>query len=152
MILSMKVISLGFDLDKKEALEQERNQKKEEKDSEENDPVETSPSLSNKRTRRRRNVVSPEKNEVPEQDEAFELQSGTMPSLLEFMGYAFCPGTCVFGPWTKFEDYLRLYNTPIWVRHQNLILINIYFPCLSRSNSLKRRTLKNHLLTLHFCT
>ncbi len=38
----------------------------------------------------------------------------TLPTFLEFLGYAFCPGNCVMGPWVKYEDYLRVYESPSW--------------------------------------
>lgn len=25
-----------------------------------------------------------------------------------------CPGTCIFGPWTSFNDYLSIYKQPQW--------------------------------------
>ncbi len=31
---------------------------------------------------------------------------------LNFLGYAFCPGTCVFGPWVKYSEYVDIFNSP----------------------------------------
>lgn len=36
-------------------------------------------------------------------------------------GYMFCPGNCVFGPWTSYQDYIGIYHhqpnwRPSWYR------------------------------------
>ncbi|XP_075218866.1 protein-serine O-palmitoleoyltransferase por [Lycorma delicatula] len=33
-----------------------------------------------------------------------------MPSFIEFMGYMFCVGTCIFGPWISYVEYIGLFN------------------------------------------
>ncbi|KAK3912241.1 Protein-serine O-palmitoleoyltransferase porcupine [Frankliniella fusca] len=38
----------------------------------------------------------------------------TVPSLVDFAGYVFNIGTCVFGPWVSFKDYLAIFNKPLW--------------------------------------
>jgi hypothetical protein len=38
-----------------------------------------------------------------------------MPTMVEFLGYSLCPGNCVFGPWIKYEEYVKIYEEPFWV-------------------------------------
>ncbi|XP_071445124.1 protein-serine O-palmitoleoyltransferase porcupine [Hetaerina americana] len=48
---------------------------------------------------------------------AFDTDIGTLqslPSLVEFSGYVLCVGTCVFGPWVPYRDYIAIYNKPLW--------------------------------------
>lgn len=33
-----------------------------------------------------------------------------MPSFMEFIGYMFCVGTCIFGPWISYTEYINLFN------------------------------------------
>lgn len=47
----------------------------------------------------------------------FDLDIGTIeniPEFVEYSGYMLCPGTCIFGPWTSFNDYLSIYRQPKW--------------------------------------
>ena len=49
---------------------------------------------------------------------AFETDIGTfqnIPSPVAYIGYVLNVGTCVFGPWVSYKDYLALYSKPIWV-------------------------------------
>ncbi|KAL3852132.1 hypothetical protein ACJMK2_015812 [Sinanodonta woodiana] len=44
---------------------------------------------------------------------AFDLSNGTMirfPNLFEYLGYAFCVGTVIFGPWISFNEYKNILN------------------------------------------
>ena len=71
----------------------------------------------NKRPRQRDLKRNRRFNSEQEEDAKEEEKSPleTMPSLVAYMGYALCPGTCVFGPWVKYEDYLKLFSMPRWV-------------------------------------
>lgn len=40
----------------------------------------------------------------------------TVPSPLAFAGYVFNVGTCVFGPWVSYKDYIATFDRPLWVR------------------------------------
>ena len=44
------------------------------------------------------------------------LDLGENIPLLQFLGYTFCPGNSVFGPWVKYSDYMDIYVNPRWVR------------------------------------
>lgn len=48
---------------------------------------------------------------------AFDADFGalqSLPSPAEYIGYVLCVGTCVFGPWVPYRDYLAIYNRPLW--------------------------------------
>lgn len=50
---------------------------------------------------------------------AFDADFGVLqhiPTPVQFAGYILCAGTCVFGPWVPFRDYMAIYNNkPFWV-------------------------------------
>ena len=49
---------------------------------------------------------------------AFDADFGALqclPSPAEFTGYVLCVGTCVFGPWVPYRDYISIFNKPVWV-------------------------------------
>lgn len=46
--------------------------------------------------------------------------------VLNFFGYAFCPGNCVFGPWVKYTDYVDIFNNPRWVKLLKFVLALIW--------------------------
>jgi hypothetical protein len=39
----------------------------------------------------------------------------SLPSPVEYAGYIFSVGTCVFGPWVPFRDYMAIYKKPVFV-------------------------------------
>ncbi|XP_023705139.1 protein-serine O-palmitoleoyltransferase porcupine isoform X2 [Cryptotermes secundus] len=48
---------------------------------------------------------------------AFDTDFGALqclPSPAEFTGYVLCVGTCVFGPWVPYRDYISIFNKPLW--------------------------------------
>lgn len=49
----------------------------------------------------------------------FDLDSGDLkklPNIWEYSGYILCAGTSVFGVWTSFDDYRKIYENSVWVR------------------------------------
>lgn len=60
---------------------------------------------------------------------AFDTDFGALqclPSLAEYAGYIFCVGTCVFGPWVSYRDYMSIYTKPLWnMKWMRKILLNI---------------------------
>ena len=63
--------------------------------------------------RRNKKLQNPKKSDTkskqsfeqnPEEEEEHDLTQ--MPSILQFFGYAFCPGNCVFGPWVKYTEVI----------------------------------------------
>ena len=55
---------------------------------------------------------APEPPEAP--SNAVDLTA--LPSIVEYLGYALCPGNSVFGPWVTYEEYQRIFTDPVWVR------------------------------------
>jgi porcupine-like protein len=56
---------------------------------------------------------------------AFDTDFGALqclPSPAEFIGYVLCVGTCVFGPWVPYRDYISIFNKPRWVSTAACIL------------------------------
>lgn len=48
----------------------------------------------------------------------FDLKKNTAlkrPSFIQFFGYIFCVGNCVFGPWVNYSSYLAIYRREKWV-------------------------------------
>ena len=85
MILSMKIISLGFDMDTAIQWQQaeEDNSKKDLKD-----------------------------GAKRQQKTPHDLTK--VPMIFEYFGYSLCPATCVFGPWVRYTDYLNIFDNPRW--------------------------------------
>jgi len=125
MILSMKLISLAFDVDDKE---EETMKKGKEEGLKSNESKEThcGPLIDGqevrKRRQRRRLGVPKEEEEVKEAPiEARPAKSGEdEPGVLATLGYAFCPGNCVFGPWSPYEEYAGMLEAPVWVSEKLL--------------------------------
>lgn len=49
---------------------------------------------------------------------SYEVSNGNrkeLPPLLDYLGYMFCPGTVVFGPWISFYAYSRVFEGRRWV-------------------------------------
>jgi hypothetical protein len=115
MICSMKIISIGFDLD-----EVQRNKESNPENFAEKKP-EPNPAPSDKRSKERNGVKSrTEKRngtktepEIASKDETVaELTSP--PGWFEFAGYCLCPGTVVLGPWIPFHEYQNIFINPRW--------------------------------------
>ena len=121
MILSMKLISVAFDMDTDVFNQSNKPEKpKEPEESEE-------PELSKKAARKRKffkktEELQQQKTEKPEVEE--EILILHVPTFLEYFGYAMCPGTTVFGPWVPYKDYLAIYINPRWVRFQTLSFLS----------------------------
>ncbi len=101
MILTMKAISLAFDLDK--AREEAQRE-------EPPAPVEEEEDVK-KKGRKSRDRES----RVREKPEAAAAALSSAPGFLEFLGYSFCPGNSVFGPWVKYSEYQSMLLKPVWV-------------------------------------
>ena len=117
MIIAMKIISLGFDMDSAEIKkEREETDKQEEANKEES--VKAEEKLKNNKTSKYRGkkakqmvepVVEEEEDEDPD-----KLDLTKLPSILEFSGYCLCPGTVVLGPWVSYEEYINIFKDPKW--------------------------------------
>ena len=118
MILAMKMISLGFDMDtadinreKEERVREEVKQAREEaeKIQEKNKP---NNNLKN-RGKNKRRVSNDSTDDIKEEDPD-KVDLTKLPGILEFSGYCLCPGTVVLGPWVSYEEYINIYKDPKW--------------------------------------
>ncbi len=116
MILTMKAISLAFDLDKA----REEAQKEEPPA-----PVEEEEDVK-KKGRKSRDRES----RVREKPAAASAALSSAPGFLEFLGYSFCPGNSVFGPWVKYSEYQSMLLKPVWVGTSTYSLHVVF--CISR--------------------
>ena len=111
MIISMKLISIAFDMDSDISQESQNQPKIEPKipEKEEN--------LTKKDLRKRKFLQS--KQEIPNEPkiENNEIMILRVPSFFEYFGYALCPGTTVFGPWVSYKEYLGIFINPRWVSY-----------------------------------
>ena len=116
MIIAMKIISLGFDMDSAESKkEKEEREKQEEANREES--VKAEEKMKNSRTTKNRGkklkqTVEPVLEE--EEEDSDKLDLTRLPSILEFSGYCLCPGTVVLGPWVSYEEYINIFKDPKW--------------------------------------
>lgn len=75
---------------------------------------------------------------------SFDSDIGTIqnvPSPVDFAGYIFNVGTCVFGPWVPYRDYISIFNKPVWntrwvLRIGSSLLISFIFLSISTCWSL----------------
>lgn len=119
MILSMKLISIAFDMDAdiSEASSNKKDTEETAKKEEEEEEV-----LSKKDARKRKFLQHKESQskllqkskewQDPEKDELMVLK---VPRVWEYFGYALCPGTTLFGPWVAYKDYMKIFIDPRWV-------------------------------------
>lgn len=115
MILSMKLISLAFDMDSdvNETMKEEMEKKSKQED-EDHEKTE----LSKKNQRKLRNRFPNAKGSDEKRDSSRvepELVLAKVPTFFEYFGYALCPGTTVLGPWVPYKDYVNIFINPRWV-------------------------------------
>lgn len=138
MILTMKMISLGFDFDRENQRIQKADQEKATAQTKE-EPIETPVTTGGLRMRDRRAKRGPIPNDPDDSSETksdvFQVDYRRRPTLFEHLGYAINPGTTVFGPWISYHDYMASFHRPIWVcsclgyyEHEYLTLINLRIP------------------------
>lgn len=114
MIVAMKIISLGFDMDSAELKKEKDEIAKQEQAKELNEKVEEK-SKNSKGTKNRSRKVKPVVDPVvEEEEEADKVDLTKLPGILEFSGYCLCPGTVVLGPWVSYEEYLSIFKDPKW--------------------------------------
>jgi len=112
MILTMKLISIAFDMDEDVKKSQEKQAEMDESPAEEIvKPAETNMSRKNRRKKWSDKRKEPEE---PPKNTEIELLLSEMPSIFEYFGYALCPGTIVFGPWFSYQDYMNIFREPKW--------------------------------------
>jgi len=120
MIVAMKIISLGFDMDaavekrEKEELEKEQEAQEDNVDSveEKRKPVKN-PNFK-QRGKKNGKKVTEDPVAKPEVVKNPELDLIKMPGWFEFAGYCLCPGTVILGPWVSFSEYSNIFKEPRW--------------------------------------
>ena len=130
MALTMKLISVAYDMDEDVQTQKNREKALEAKNkSEENDQQDNDQFQGNsKKLLRKRKFFEKKANKEPVKEEPpeEELILAKMPSIFEYFGYALCPGTTVFGPWVSYKEYMDIFKTPKWVRQSIIILTFIF--------------------------
>ena len=131
MALTMKLISVAYDMDEDVQTQKNREKAVEAKNkSEENDQQDNDQFQGNsKKLLRKRKFFEKKANKEPVKEEPpeEELILAKMPSIFEYFGYALCPGTTVFGPWVSYKEYMDIFKTPKWVRKAVNNHTNFYF-------------------------
>ena len=125
MALTMKLISVAYDMDEDVQTQKNREKALEAKNkSEENDQQDNDQFQGNsKKLLRKRKFFEKKANKEPVKEEPpeEELILAKMPSIFEYFGYALCPGTTVFGPWVSYKEYMDIFKTPKWVRQSHYL-------------------------------
>lgn len=118
MILSMKLISIAFDMDAdiQQELSRASNNKKDEQEMTEETPAVLSKKDARKRKFLQNKEESKKAKETHQEIEKDELMVLKVPKVWEYFGYALCPGTTLFGPWVAYKDYMGIFIDPRWVR------------------------------------
>lgn len=118
MALTMKLISVAYDMDEDVQTQKNREKALEAKNKiEENDQQDSDQFQGNsKKLLRKRKFFEKKANKEPVKEEPpeEELILAKMPSIFEYFGYALCPGTTVFGPWVSYKEYMDIFKTPKW--------------------------------------
>merc|ERR1719357_1891395 len=119
MIVAMKIISLGFDMDAAmEKVEKEDNQKETPEEAVSVDASEDKRKQRNVRNRNKKNGRKISDEVVPDakltEAKVAEPDLTRMPGWFEFAGYCLCPGTVVLGPWVSFKEYSEIFKEPRW--------------------------------------
>jgi len=114
MILAMKVISLGFDMDKASAEVETLEREKAEKEAREEEKRSARTTNGAKQRGGKKNGKRQSSEDRTEDEEVKEVELAELPGWLEYCGYCLCPGTIVLGPWVSFQDYRKIFINPRW--------------------------------------
>jgi len=122
MIVAMKIISLGFDMDaatvKSEKEESQSEKGEEHVNSENGMDKKKNVKTPNIKNRGKKNGRKLSEEHVPEaKDDVIiseEPDLTVMPGWFEFAGYCLCPGTVILGPWVSYKEYSNIFKEPKW--------------------------------------
>jgi len=121
MIASMKIISVGFDLDvgegcgrKPQDQDQDATLVQEDTKGEEE---RKNYNLRNRKSTNNKDKQDPHTEHPTDHTDVkhklkHEQSLPSLPHFVEFVGYCMCPGSIVLGPWTSFQDYDRIIKHP----------------------------------------
>jgi len=121
MIIAMKIISLGFDMDaayiEMVQIQTERREGREAKEVKEEERKAAKGANSSKHRGGKRNGKKQYSCELEDEEEDVERQEPyltRLPGWFEYSGYCLCPGTVVLGPWVSFQEYRDVFVRPRW--------------------------------------
>jgi len=116
MIVAMKIISLGFDMDaaSEEVASIERERLEQEIKEEEKKGVKIANIAKHKTGKRNGKKTAGEDVEEEKVELIEEPYLAVIPGWLEYSGYCLCPGTVVLGPWVSFQEYRDIFYQPRW--------------------------------------
>jgi len=121
MIVAMKIISLGFDMDaatlKSEKEEYQSDKGDENVNSENGMDKKKNVKTPNIKNRGKKNGRKLSEEHLPEAKEDViteEPDLTKMPGWFEFAGYCLCPGTVILGPWVSYKEYSNIFKEPKW--------------------------------------
>jgi len=114
MIVAMKIISLGFDMDSAEIKKEKDEIAKQDEAKEEIEKVEEKSKNSKGNKTRGKKVKQVVEPVVEDEEETDKVDLTKLPGILEFSGYCLCPGTVVLGPWVSYQEYLNIFKDPKW--------------------------------------
>jgi len=118
MIIAMKIISLGFDMDTAEMnkiIADQNTEKAKEAQDALPDDKKTFKNISVKNKGKKMGKKLTEENhhdpsiEKQEPDDDHLIKT---PGWFEFAGYCLCPGTVILGPWVSYSEYLAIFKEP----------------------------------------
>jgi len=116
MIVAMKIISLGFDMDAAgEKREKEVIQNEPEEETANTEYVfDKKKNIKNRGKKNGKKLPEEQVQEVKEEVTIEEPDLTKMPGWFEFAGYCLCPGTVILGPWVSFKEYSNIFKEPRW--------------------------------------
>lgn len=121
MIVAMKIISLGFDMDAATEKSEKENSKSESPEVNTNtenvdDKKKHAKNLNAKNRGKKNGKKMPDEQvqEVRPEVKPQEPDLTRMPGWFEFAGYCLCPGTVILGPWVSFKEYYSIFKDPRW--------------------------------------
>jgi len=113
MVLSMKIISIGFDYDH-DIMKRKTKDTTIENDAKDDDGEKELAKVKEKGGRRRRRNKKTEDDKVKRSDSNSENAAPEMPGVLEYLGYCFCPASVVLGPWVPLAEYRAIFIDSRW--------------------------------------
>jgi len=120
MIVAMKIISLGFDMDAaadKRDKEDLGKEPEEENITPDIDAKRKNAKIINAKNRGKKNGKKTMEEPAvvkPEEIKTLGPDLTKMPGWFEFAGYCLCPGTVILGPWVSFTEYVNIFKEPRW--------------------------------------
>jgi len=115
MICSMKIISIGFDLDTASSNAQDKVAQNQDSTSASDDKKKPDKQQQQANNRKKRGGDTDKEEKVEEEAEV-KLSGLTdcMPGWFQYAGYCVCPGTVILGPWVSYQQYNQIFVNSRW--------------------------------------